>query len=43
MNVLIVDDEAAACNMLCILVEKQLGSEAQVRSTTDADSEATSR
>lgn len=33
MNVLIVDDEAAACNMLRILVEKQLGGEDEVRST----------
>lgn len=35
MNVLIVDDEAAACNMLRILVEKQLVGEGTVRCTTD--------
>lgn len=35
MNVLIVDDEAAACNMLRILVERQLGSDASTRCTTD--------
>lgn len=34
-NVLIVDDEAAACNMLRILVEKQLGDYGEVRCTTD--------
>jgi two-component system LytT family response regulator len=35
MNVLIVDDEAAACNMLRILVEKSLAGEGEVRCTTD--------
>ena len=34
-NILIVDDEAAACNVLRILVEKQLANEGRVHCTTD--------
>lgn len=37
LNILIVDDEAAACNMLRILVEKLCGPETRATCTTDPE------